>query len=76
MNPIPAVQGDLHFSLTGTTGLDSLAVRFAPRLSRRWIARRLLRHLGSQAANRRVTFSVGTDPRVWEAREGRAVPFK
>jgi hypothetical protein len=69
---LPDAVGDLHFGIGAFTGWDLLASIFLPaEYMRRRVGRKVLRAFAGAAPEKRITFTMPGDPRVWEvARDG------
>jgi len=68
---LPGAVGDLHFGIGAFTGWDRLADIFlSPRQMRERVGRKVLRAFAGAAPEKRITFTMPWDPRVWEVRRG------
>ena len=64
---LPNAVGDLHFGIGAFTGWDRLADIFlSPRQMRERVGRKVLRAFAGAAPEKRITFAMPGDPRVWE----------
>jgi hypothetical protein len=75
---LPGAVGDLHYGIGAFTGWDLLASIFLPaEYMRRRAGRKVLRAFAGAAPEKRITFTMTTDPRVWEVRRnGAVVPWR
>ncbi len=74
---LPGAVGDLHFGIGAMTGWDRLCAAILPAdLVRRRAGRKVLRAFAGAAPERRITFTMPGDPRVWEVhRNGVVAPW-
>ena len=74
---LPGAVGDFHYGIAAFTGWDLLASAFLPASSmRRRAGRKILRAFVGAAPEKRITFTMPADPRVWEVlRDGAIAPW-
>jgi hypothetical protein len=75
---LPGAVGDLHFGIGYFTGWDRVFASLLPaEYMRRRAGRKILRVFGHAAPEKRITFTMPGDPRVWEVRcDGRVMPWR
>jgi hypothetical protein len=75
---LPSAVGDLHYGIGAFTGWDLLASLFLPASSlRRRAGWKILRAFAGAAPEKRITFTMPMDPRVWEVRrDGAITPWR
>jgi hypothetical protein len=71
---LPGAVGDLHYGIGLMTGWDRIfAVLLPAEYVRCRAGRKILRAFADAAPEKRITFTMPGDPRVWEVRRDGAV---
>jgi hypothetical protein len=75
---LPGAVGDLHYGIGAFTGWDRICAALLPASSmRRRAGRKILRAFVGAAPEKRITFTMPADPRVWEVlRDGAITPWR
>jgi hypothetical protein len=75
---MPGAVGDLHYGIGLMTGWDLIFAALLPaEYMRRRAGRKILRAFAGAAPEKRITFTMPGDPRVWEVRrDGAIVPWR
>jgi len=76
--PLHTAVGDLHFGIAAFTGWDRLANLFLPAgYMRHRVGQKVLRAFEGAAREKRITFTMPADSRVWEVwRDGEITPWR